>query len=214
VCVSPQNLSAWRQGGLQEWLLHRELLDTAVHVREHLEEMGEILECGDTVDVPLAIADQMIAQLSIRFNAFLASWSGGPLDTHVAMLLKMGQFILKLQQSAYRTRREAIELPRLERQSEREYEREIKAEAFRDYIADQAAARKSGKPQPEEKPKTPSPKNGATQPVVKPVPQPASTPGQSSSIKANQASREPSSNHTPAPIVVPLPAHAPHHSGF
>ena len=191
VCVSPQNLSAWRQGGFQEWLLHRELLNTAVHVREHLEEMGEILECDSSENVPLAIADQMIAQLSIRFNAFLARWSGGPLDTQVAMLLKMGQFTLKLQQSAYRARRQAIELPGLERQSEREYEREIRMEVYRDHIADQAAARKAQQPQREEKAKKPAPKNSATQHVVKPVPQPASTPAQSSSIKANQASREP-----------------------
>src|SRR5580704_11525472 len=43
VPISPQNLSAWRQGGFREWLLQRELFDTAVHVREHLEEIGEAL---------------------------------------------------------------------------------------------------------------------------------------------------------------------------
>ncbi len=191
VCVSPQNLSAWRQGGFKEWLLHRELLDSAVHVREHLEEMGEILECDSSENVPLAIADHMIAQLSIRFNAFLARWSGGPLDTQVAMLLKMGQFTLKLQQSAYRARRQAIELPGLERQSEREYEREIKMEVFRDHIANQKRrAAKAQKAQHEETPKTPAPKNSATQHVVQPVPQPPPPPpNQAQEIKPNQASR-------------------------
>ena len=190
VPISPQNLSAWRQGGFQEWLLHRQFLDTAAHVREHRQEMEEVLDCESSDEVPLVLADQMITQLSLRLNAFLASWGGGPLDTQVATLLKIGQFILKLQQAAYRARREAIELPRLARQSEREYEREIRAEVYRDYIAERAAAHKAEKSQPVSK-------NGA--------PQSAAVPGQSSSIKANQAFREPSSDQKPASVVVPLP---------
>jgi hypothetical protein len=67
VGVSPQNLSAWRQGGFQEWLLHRELLDTAVHVRENLREMGDALGYALPEDFPLLITNQMLAQLTIRF---------------------------------------------------------------------------------------------------------------------------------------------------
>jgi hypothetical protein len=197
VPVSPQNLSAWRQGGFQEWLLHRQLLDTAVHVRENLEEMGEALGYALPKDVPLLIADQMLTQLAIRFNAFLASWTGGPLEDHLAMTLKLGQFIMKLQQSVYRARRQAIELPGLVRQAEREYEREIKAELFHEHMAEMREERA----QREEKSKKTAPKNGTPKPVVQPVP----APSQSSSIKPNQASREPLSDQPSAPTVVPLP---------
>jgi hypothetical protein len=176
VGVSPQNLSAWRQGGFKEWLLQHQLLDSAAHVYEHLQEMGEVLECSCPENVPMAIADQLIAQLSIRLNAFLAGWSGGPLDTQVAMLLKMGQFILKLQQSSYRARRQAIEVPGLVRKAEREYEHEIRAELFSEHMA---SLRKE-RAQSEEKPKTTNPKNGASKPAA---------PAQSSSIKLNQAYR-------------------------
>jgi hypothetical protein len=205
VPISPQNLSAWRQGGFQEWLLQHQLLDSAAHVYEHLREMGEVLECSCPENVPMAIADQLIAQLSIRLSAFLAGWSGGPLDTHVATLLKMGQFILKLQQSSYRTRRQAVELPALERQAEREYMNAIRAEAFHDHMRQKLAAQKAEKAQAEQKSKKPTPKNGAARPTVQPVPQPAAAPSQSSPIKPNQASREPSSNQPTAPAIVRLP---------
>jgi hypothetical protein len=197
VGVSPQNLSAWRQGGFQEWLLHHQLLDTAAHVRENLQEMGDTLGYVSSEDVPLAIADQMLAQVCIRFNAFLASWTGGPLEDHLAMMLKLGQFIMKLQQSVYRARRQAIELPALVRKAERDYEHEIRAELLQEQLADLRKERA----QSEEKPKTPNPKNGAHQPAVQPV----SAPVQSSPIKANQASREPLSAQPPAPAIIPLP---------
>jgi hypothetical protein len=145
VPVSPQNLSAWRQGGFQEWLLRCELFDSTVHVHEHLEEIGEALDCDDSDDVPLMLADQMIAQLSIRFNAFMARWSGGPLDTEVAMLLKIGQFILKLQQGAYRAQRQGVQIAEARREAERKMEQEMWAEAYRDHLADRAKARKAGK---------------------------------------------------------------------
>jgi hypothetical protein len=191
VPVSPQNLSAWRQGGFQEWLLLHQLLDTATHVHEHFEEMFEPLECDDPDDVPLAVADQLIAQISLRFNAFLANWSGGPLDAEMAMMLKLGQFILKLQQAAYRGRRQAIELVRFERQAEREYENEIRAELLRDKMTGKFVPRKAEEAHAKEKPKKPAPKPGSTQPVVQPAPQStaAPAPGQSNPIKANQASQ-------------------------
>jgi hypothetical protein len=200
VPISPQNLSAWRQGGFQEWLLHRQLLDSSVHVREHLQELEQALDCDSPDGVPLTLADNMITQLSIRFNAFLARWGDGPLDTQMATLLKIGQFILKLQRAAYRAQREAIELPGLRRQSEREYKDEIRAEAFRDYIAESAAARKAAKSQRAEKSKKPISKSGPAQPA-----EAAPTAAQSSPIKLNQGSPESSSNQPPAPVVVHLP---------
>jgi hypothetical protein len=151
VPISPQNLSAWRQGGFREWLLLHELLDSTVHVSEHLEEIGEVLECDHSEDVPLAIADQMISQLAIRFNAFLASWGGGPLDAEPAMLLKIGQFILKLQAGAYRAQRQGAQIGEARRQAEQELEREIRAEAYRDHLMDRAKARKAKEMKSEDK---------------------------------------------------------------
>jgi len=201
VGVSPQNLSAWRQGGFQEWLLHHELLDTAAHVHENLTEMGDALGCALPEEVPLMIADQMLAQITIRFNAFLAAWTGGPLENQLTMMLKLGQFIMKLQQSTYRARRQAIELPGLVRKAERDFEHEISAELFQEHLA----AHRKERAQSEEKPKNPTPTNGTPKPNVQPAGDPIPAPSQSSSINPNKASRERSSNKPSAPAIVPLP---------
>src|SRR5580704_6402933 len=42
--VSAQNLSGWRQGGFQEWLLHRQYIESAIHMSEHVEQLN--LEFG------------------------------------------------------------------------------------------------------------------------------------------------------------------------
>lgn len=111
------------------------------------------------------------------------------------------QFIIKLQQSVYRARREAIELPALVRKADRDYERDIRAELLQEHLA---ALRKE-RAHSGEKPKKPAPKNGAPNSTVQPVP----SPSQSSSIKANQASHEPLANQTAAPTIGPLPVMSP-----
>ena len=106
--VSPQNLSAWRQGGFQEWLLHRELLDSAAHMREHVAELNEEIASDSPDGIPHPLADYMVATLTVRFAGFLGRWNGGPGDVQLATLLKVGQFILRLQQAAYRAEKEAL----------------------------------------------------------------------------------------------------------
>jgi hypothetical protein len=90
------------------------------------------------------------------------------------MLLKIGQFILKLQAGAHRAQRQGLQIAEARREAEREMGREIRAETYRDYLMDKAKARKadetgSGKRQ-----------NGKVQP--------ASASGQSRPVKVNQGS--------------------------
>jgi hypothetical protein len=109
------------------------------------------------------------------------------------MMLKLGQFIVKLQQSVYRARRQAIELPGLVRKAERDYEHEIKAELFREHMADLRKERA----QTEEKSKKPAPKNDAPKATVQPASQPVPAPSQSSSTSLI---KPPANLHRPSPL--------------
>jgi len=180
VPISPQNLSAWRQGGFQEWLLHREFLGSASHMREHFEELQEAFDSNSPDDIPHTLADYMITQLSVRFTAFMARWPGGPLDSQVETLLKIGQFVLKLQQAAHKAQRQAIELPGLRRQAERDERAGLWAEAYRDHMAERAAERRAEKAHQEEKSKKTGRKKGGLQSTT--------AVGQSRSIKVDQGS--------------------------
>jgi hypothetical protein len=122
--ISPQNLSAWRQGGFQEWLLHREIIDSVAHMREHVEEFKNVLGFDRGTGIPHAVADYMVTQLSVRFSAFLGRWDGSPDNAQLATLIKTGQFLVKLQQATCRAQREAFEMPPLKRKAEIEHEKE------------------------------------------------------------------------------------------
>ncbi len=93
VPISPQNLSAWRQGGFQEWLLQRELFDSASHMCEHVQELQEIIGSDSPDDVPHTLADYMVTQLSVRFAAFLGRWDGNPSNEQIGQLLKSGNWL-------------------------------------------------------------------------------------------------------------------------
>jgi hypothetical protein len=137
--ISPQNLSAWRQGGFHEWLLHRELLDSASHMREHVEELQDVLNSESSDGIPHAVADFMVTKMSVRFAAFLNRWDGTPDDAQLGMLLKIGQFLVKLQQACHRAEREAFELAKLRRQAAQEHEQELEiAAAYKEYCAQRA----------------------------------------------------------------------------
>jgi hypothetical protein len=141
--ISSQNLSAWRQGGFQEWLLHRDLIDSVAHMREHVEELEDVLGYDEGTGIPHTVADYMMTQLSVRFSRFLSRWDGGADDAQLAALIKIGQFLVKLQQATLRAQREAFEMPKLRRKAEIEYEREIEmAHAFADYCIEQNQKRK------------------------------------------------------------------------
>jgi hypothetical protein len=188
--ISPQNLSAWRQGGFHEWLLHRELLDSASHMREHVEEFQQALASESDDSLSQTLADSMVTQLSVRLAAFMAHWDGAEDNAQLGTLLKIGQFLVKLQQATYRAEREALELPALRRKAEDDQRASIGiADAYREYWAEM---RRIHAPKPVVVPKAETTVNRKT-----PVPT-SSAPAQSSLIKANQGSR-PQSTQPVAP---------------
>jgi hypothetical protein len=180
--LSPQNLSAWRQGGFQEWLLHRQLFDSASHMREHVGELQEVLNSEAADGVPHTLADYMVTQLSVRFAAFMGHWDGTPVNAQLGTLLKIGQFLLKLQQAAYRAEREALELPRLRRQAAREHEAQLEmAAAWKEFCAEQVKEEDKEKSRLDAKAKIAAKRKAPVRTSRKAV--------QSSSIKVNQGSR-------------------------
>jgi hypothetical protein len=180
--ISPQNLSAWRQGGFQEWLLHRELLDSALHMCEHVEELQEILDSRSDDGIPHTLADYMVTRLSVRFAAVLGRWDGNPDDAELAMLLKIGQFLVKLQRAAYQAERAAFELPKLRRRAALEHEKDLEmAAAWNEFCLEKEMEEEKGKSRLEAKAK----KVAKREPSVRTPP----TAVQSGLIKPDQGSQ-------------------------
>jgi hypothetical protein len=117
--ISPQNLSGWRQGGFQEWLLHRQYLDSAIHMTEHVERLDNEFSTNP-YGTYRTLADYMITQISIRMAGALVRWKNDGANVEMNMLLKLGQFVIKLQKAAHLAERQALELPRLRRKVEEE----------------------------------------------------------------------------------------------
>src|SRR5580658_6159689 len=117
--IGPQNLSGWRQGGFQEWLLHRQYLDTAIHMTEHVERLDNEYS-SNPYGTYRTLADYMITQISIRMAGALVRWENDGKNIEMNMLLKLGQFVIKLQKAAHLAERQALELPRLRRKVEEE----------------------------------------------------------------------------------------------
>jgi hypothetical protein len=143
--ISPQNLSAWRQGGFQEWLLHNQLLDSAAHLRENVEELEDVVAYDSSSEMPLSLADHLVTQLTARFAAFMGLWDGRLVDSQLATLLKVGQFLLKLQQASYRAERAAFELPRMRREAQMEVESDLRREVMEDIRREKQSEKKEKK---------------------------------------------------------------------
>jgi hypothetical protein len=78
VPISPQNLSAWRNGGYQEWLHLTHFFDSAVQMREQVSLMQTEISDSNPGEVPRSMADYMLTYLSVRFAAFMNKWDGSP----------------------------------------------------------------------------------------------------------------------------------------
>jgi hypothetical protein len=63
--ISPQNLSAWRKGGFQEWLFQTDYLDSAFHMREHIQELQKEID-ADTPRRVLPLNGRLHGQPSGR----------------------------------------------------------------------------------------------------------------------------------------------------
>ena len=73
VPISKQNLSEWRQGGFQEWLLRRELCEQAEEMAELAEEMDGNSPNGELVDnVATVLAARLCANIDFKIGT--ARW--------------------------------------------------------------------------------------------------------------------------------------------
>jgi hypothetical protein len=187
--VSPQNLSAWRQGGFQEWLMHRQLLDGAEHMREHVHELYDTLGASARDDIPHPLADYLLTHLTVCFTRIIAGWDGRSTEVQMPMLLKVGQFILKLQQAMSRTEMEALE------RRKTKLEREAKAAARLEYYQELEARREN-----EERQKAEQQARQEEKRQKKTRAQSPSSTAESSPIKVNQASSPAEAPSQPALI--------------
>ncbi|HEX3718046.1 MAG TPA: hypothetical protein VH595_08765 [Verrucomicrobiae bacterium] len=110
--ISPQNLGAWRKGGFQEWLFQTDYLDSAFHMREHVQELQKEIDADTPGEFFRSMADFMVNHLAVRFTVFMGRWDGSPTADHQA-LMKTAMVILKLQAACLKSERAALEIPQL-----------------------------------------------------------------------------------------------------
>jgi len=119
VPISKQNLSQWRQGGFQEWLLQRDLCENAYDLRELAENMAD-------EDPKGVLADHAATVLAARFGSLIAHWNGEVDDAFEAktrVLNRLCHSVVQLQRGMHRARREALEQERMrEEKAERDQE--------------------------------------------------------------------------------------------
>jgi len=108
--ISPQNLSAWRQGGFNEWLLFHQFLESAERMTDYAEDLNQQLDPDSPETVPRKLADSMLTHLSARMAAFIAGWDGAATSPEMEVLLKLTQFVIKLQRAICQTERHDSDL--------------------------------------------------------------------------------------------------------
>jgi hypothetical protein len=120
--ISEQNLSQWRQGGFQEWLVRRELCLEAGDVTELAEGMQE--ETGQGV-----LADDVAVVLAARFGTLIAKWDG-EVDTKFEaksrVLNRLCRSVVQLQHGMHRARRESFEYARQWEEQEKAETKEMR----------------------------------------------------------------------------------------
>ncbi|HEX4122467.1 MAG TPA: hypothetical protein VH619_17770 [Verrucomicrobiae bacterium] len=94
--VSPQNLSAWRHGGFQEWLFQTQFIESSLQMRETIDDFQRDIDPPKPGKIPRTMADYLVSHLSMRFASFMGTWNGVPSPEHKA-LLKTATIILRLQ---------------------------------------------------------------------------------------------------------------------
>jgi len=204
--ISPQNLSGWRQGGFQEWLLNRQYLDSAIHMTEHVERLDRQFS-DNPYGTYRTLADHMITQISIRLASAMVSWQNDGQNVEMNMLLKLGQFVIKLQKAAHLAERQALEIPRLRRKAEtEEFDERAMHEAFIKFCRENVDEN-GNIPSPFEVERREAEKNAAQKRAAR-SPRPEA---QSKPIKVDKASRadqtEPrESPESPVFEAVPRPA--------
>ena len=144
VPISKQNLSEWRQGGFQEWLLRRELCAQAQDLAETAADMSQQQPHSD-------LADAAAALLALRFGNLLAQWNGQADDAVQAqarLLNGLCRGVVSLQRSVHQARQDrvaALQLEEKEKEDRKNKEREKVLRSFHRMLhRDELAAKYGG----------------------------------------------------------------------
>jgi hypothetical protein len=104
VPVSKQNLSEWRQGGFQDWLLMRELCGEAEGLAEAADEMA-----GARPGV--TVIDNVATILATRLGSLLARWNGEvdeQVEARAKFLNNLCRSVVRLQRSTHESNRDRL----------------------------------------------------------------------------------------------------------
>jgi hypothetical protein len=145
VPISPQNLSAWRRGGFQFWLWQQQLLENSHLMRDSVEHMQESLQYDCSRERPGLLVDDLLSQFTSQVASFMLHSSGAPNDQQWPAFMKVGNFLIKLQNACHRAEREAVERPARLRKAEEDEECQVRMEIreeMRQEELEEAAAKK------------------------------------------------------------------------
>jgi hypothetical protein len=109
VPISKQNLSEWRQGGFQEWLLRRDLCDEARAVTESAQDMEASAPGSELVDGVAVV-------LAARFGGLITRWQGEvdkKTEAQARFLHGLCRSVVRLQRSTHQARHDRFEENRL-----------------------------------------------------------------------------------------------------
>src|SRR5271170_7740762 len=121
--ISPQNLSQWRQGGFQDWLLRQELFGEIQALAETADDVA-----GETPN-GAAIIDHAATVLAVRFGSLLLRWNGEvdeAIEAKARLLNGLCRSVVRLQRSVHDSNQ-----ARLEEQRQREQEQDRQREKTR-----------------------------------------------------------------------------------
>jgi hypothetical protein len=122
VPISKQNLSEWRQGGFQEWLLRRDLCEEARDLHDMADEMVDEDSLG-------ALADNAATVLAVRFGSLLTKWDGevdAKFEAKTRVLNRLCRSVVQLQRGMHQANRERLEEERLQEEREKAEEEALK----------------------------------------------------------------------------------------
>jgi hypothetical protein len=126
--INAPNLSHWKAGGYEDWLIRRETLEQA---RELAADSRELTAATDG-----KLTDHLATVLAARYAAALAEWNGEPdekFERKLRILHGMCQDIVKLRRSDHQAARQNAEEKRL-KEEEKKTESAILA-LFQDWVA-------------------------------------------------------------------------------
>jgi len=119
--INKQNISAWRQGGFQEWLARRDFCEDTRDLAHLVNEMGE--ECFEGV-----LADDAATVLAARFGVLIAKWDGAvdeKFEAKARVLNQLCRSVVQLQRAMHQSNRDNREAERIQEEKEqRDHEEE------------------------------------------------------------------------------------------